>query len=89
MTLTLELPEELAARLKDLPEEERHSFSIAAIADALTCLYCEIEPEEGDWIEQVNQAIDEIEAGQTGMPIEELFRQWDAEKESRRAKEAA
>ena len=89
MTLTLELPEELAARLNDLPAEERHSFSIAAIDDALTCLYCQIEPEEGDWIEQVNQAIDEIEAGDPGIPFEEVCRQWDAEKASRRAKEAA
>ena len=36
MTITIELPDELAARLAArLPEEERDRFAIAAIADAL------------------------------------------------------
>jgi predicted transcriptional regulator len=59
MTITMDLPDELAARLAELlPEEERDRFAIAAIAEALAArlqdhdarlaasLIAEIDPQE-------------------------------------------
>jgi predicted transcriptional regulator len=76
MTLTIDLPEELASRLTALlPEEERTRFSVAAIADAL--IYRE---NEQDCVEVVEQALIDMDAGRGLISFEEVCRQWEAEK---------
>ncbi len=78
ITLTIELPDELASRLALLPEAERSRFSAAAIADALL-----FREEEQDCVEVVEQALPDMDAGQGLVSFEEVRRQWDAEKAAR------
>ncbi len=76
MTLTIDLPDELASRLSALlPEEERSRFSVAAIADALT-----FREEEQDCVEVVEQALADMDKGHGLISFEEVCRQWDSDK---------
>lgn len=81
MTLTIDLPDELAARLAELlPEEERDRFAVAAIAEALEAR----QSDSAECIEAVEQALADMDAGRNLIPFEDVCRQWDAEKASRR-----
>ena len=76
MTLIIDLPDELASRLAALlPEEERSSFSVAAIADALR-----FREDEKDCFEVVEQALVDMDAGCGLVTFEDICRQWDSEK---------
>jgi predicted transcriptional regulator len=78
MTLTIDLPDELASRLAALlREEERSRFSVAAIADALA-----FREEEQNCIEVVEQALADMDEGRGLISLEEACRLWDADKPS-------
>ena len=57
MTLTLELPESVATRLRLLPAEEVSPFAIAAIAEGLSL------PQE-DEVTSVRRALEQVKSGQ-------------------------
>lgn len=80
LTLTIQLPDELASRFMTLPEDERTQFSIAAIAEALRFR----QDEEEDCVTVVEQALADMDAGTGLVSFEEACRRWDAEKASRR-----
>ena len=75
MTITIELPDELASRLAQLPEEERSRFSIVAIADTLT-----LRDEEQNVVEVVGRALADMDEGRGLVSFGEVCRQWDSEK---------
>jgi predicted transcriptional regulator len=75
MSLTIDLPDEVAVRLASLPEDEQRRFSIAAITDALAFRL----EEEGDCQPVIEQALADMDAGIGLVSFEELCRQWDAE----------
>ena len=78
LTVTINLPDELAAEfVSQLPEEERSQFSVAAIADALRFR------QEEDCVSVVEQALADMDAGIGLVSFEEVCRQWDAEKAAR------
>ena len=100
MTLTLKLPEELAARLAaTLPEAERDRFALAAIEDALAARQRESEAR----LEQtlladfdserdaaacraiVEQGLDDVDAGRDLVAFDEAQRRWDAERAAHRS----
>ena len=77
MTLTIDLPAELAVRLATvLPEEERSQFAVMAIEDALEARL----RDEAECVAAVEEAIAEMEAGRGLMSFEDAYREWDAEK---------
>ena len=81
LTLTIDLPDELAARfITLLSEGERRRFSVAAIADALQFR----QDEDSDCVTAVEQALADMDAGKGLISFEEVCRQWDAEKASRK-----
>ncbi len=76
MTLTIDLPEKLASRLIALlPEEERGSFAVSAIADALFAQ----ERDSAECTVAVEEALLEIEAGYSTSFEEEKAR-WEHQK---------
>ena len=83
MTITIDLPDELASRLAQLPEEERTRFSVAAIADALI-----FRDEEQNIVEIVEQALADMDEGRGLVSFEEVCRQWDSEKAEHEATDA-
>jgi predicted transcriptional regulator len=79
MTLTIDLPDELASRLAELlPEEERDRFAVAAIAEALEARRCD----SAECIAAVEQALEDMDEGRNLIPFEEVCRQWDADREA-------
>lgn len=82
MTLTLELPDAVAAQLTALlpEEEERNYFGVNAIVDALTFRQNETE----DLISVVNQALDGVYANKGMIDFDEFCCQRDAEKAARK-----
>lgn len=74
MTLTLEIPEDLAPRFAAMPESERPNFALAAIRTVVH--QEEIEPAEGEDLDEliaaVNEGLDAIKAGEKGLTPEEL-----------------
>ena len=80
MTLTIELPDDVASRLAEmLPEGERDRFAASAIADALESRMRDSE----ECVLAVEEALADMEAGRNLIPFEEVCRQWEAEKASR------
>lgn len=78
MTITIDLPDELASRLAELlPEEERNRFAIAAIAEALEAR----KRDSSECIAAVEEALADMDEGRNLIPFEEVCRQW--EKSSR------
>ncbi len=74
MTLTIDLPEELASRLAaSMPEEERSEFTIHAIADALEAR----RRDKTECIAAVEEAFKEMDAGRGLISFEEAQRQWE------------
>jgi predicted transcriptional regulator len=72
MTMTIELPDELASRLNALlPEEERGSFAVSAIADALLAQ----ERDSAECIAAVEEAIADMETGRS-VSFEEEEARW-------------
>jgi len=70
-TITLELPDDLAARLAALlPEGERDRFAVAAIADALETCEC---------VAAVEEALADRDAGRT-ISFEEEIARWQRQK---------
>lgn len=60
MTLTLEIPEDLAPRLEAMPESQRHNFALAAMRNELQHHgEDESEPAEGEELEELIAAIKE------------------------------
>ncbi|WP_395139285.1 hypothetical protein [Armatimonas sp.] len=74
MTLTLEIPEDLAPRFAAIPESERPRFALAAIR-SVVFQDEQIEPAEGEDLDELIAAMKESEediaAGRT-MTIEEM-----------------
>ena len=100
MTLTLNLPEELATRLAaTLPEAERDRFALTAIADALAArqreaearleqvLLADYDPEQdaAECRAIVEEGLDDVEAGRDIVSFDEAQRRWEAERATRRA----
>ncbi len=58
MTLTLEIPEDLAPSLEAMPESQRHNFALAAMRNELLH-WEELEPAEGEDLDELIAAIKE------------------------------
>lgn len=73
MTLTLQLPEDLAQRLSPLPENDRHRFALAALRyfDPEDTLAIE-EQDKSETIAAVREALAEVDAG-LDIPFEEYL----------------
>jgi len=84
ITLTIDLPDELAERLASWSEEERRRFSAHAISDALSFR----QEEEGDCETVVQQALDDMNAGVGLISFEDFCRRWDAVRASAGATES-
>ncbi|HZT41180.1 MAG TPA: hypothetical protein VFA07_03280 [Chthonomonadaceae bacterium] len=77
MTITIDLPDELASRLAELlPEEERNRFAVNAIAEALEAR----RRDTAECVTAVEQALADMDAGRNLIPFEEVSRQWEADK---------
>ena len=77
MTLTIELPEGLAARLAELlPEDERVRFAASAIEDALDARL----RDSAECVSAVEQALADMNEGRNLIPFDEVCRQWEAER---------
>lgn len=75
MTLTLEIPEDLAPRFASMPESERPNFALAVIRSVM--LQDEvIEPAEGQDLDELTEAVHEglaaIVAGEKGLTVDEV-----------------
>jgi hypothetical protein len=75
MTLTLNLPDAVATRMEQLPEDERARFSVEAIADALLLI-----ENDDDCVEVVDRALADVEAGIGLYSFEDACRRWESEK---------
>jgi predicted transcriptional regulator len=72
MTLTISLPDDLASRLEALlPEAERTSFAVSAIAEALRAR----EQESAECSVAVEGGLAELEAGRT-VSLEDEVERW-------------
>ena len=83
MTLTLDLPEELAERLTaTYPDQtERHRFMVGSLLDAIEAE----QQERAEIIEILNADIAAVEAGNKGYTQEEMEQHWaELEAEMRR-----
>ena len=81
LTVTIDLPDEVASRFVALlPEKERSQFSVDAIAEALQLR----QEEADDCVTVVEQALADMDAGIGLVSFEEVCRQWDAEKAARK-----
>ncbi len=81
MTLTIDLPEELASRLTaSYPEEaKRNQLIICSIADVLESK----QQEADDLIASMDALIADVEAGRNTYSFEEVCRQWDEDTAAR------
>ena len=81
MTLTIDLPEELASRLTaSYPEEaERNQLIICSIAEVLESQQQESE----DLIASMDVIISDVQAGRNTYSFEEVCRQWDEDTAAR------
>ena len=68
MTITIHLPDRLAAHLAALPEGERHAFAVSAIEDAVLAAAPPVD--EDDLDTALEEAFAQMEAGE-GRPFEE------------------
>jgi predicted transcriptional regulator len=87
-TLTIELPDDVAAQLSAMPEEERNRFAVAALTSALN--------ESAEWDESADpEAITEIGAalahmdecharGEYGLTLDEAWAELDRRAAERR-----
>ncbi len=76
MTLTIDLPEELASRLAaSMPEEERSEFTIHAIADALEAR----RRDEAECIAALEEALEDMKMGRS-LSFEEEQARWQSQK---------
>lgn len=76
MTLTIELPEELASRLNALlPEEAQGRFAVSAIADALLAQ----ERDSAECVAAVEEAIMDMEKGRS-LSLEDEEIRWQRQK---------
>ncbi len=76
MTLTIDLPDELASRLNNLlPEDERVRFAVAAIADALVAQ----ERDSAECVTAVEEALAEMEIGRT-ISLDDEKARWEVQK---------
>ncbi len=76
MTLTIDLPDELASRLSALlPAEERGRFAVSAIADALLAQ----ERDSAECIAAVEEAFIDVDKGRT-ISFEEEEARWQLQK---------
>jgi len=86
MTITIDLPDELAARLAELlPEEERNRFAVNAIAEALEAH----RRDSAECVAAVKEALADMKAGRNLIPFEGVCRQWEADKAARRTSGSA
>ena len=76
MTLTIDLPDEMASRLNALlPEEERGRFAVSAISDALLAH----EHDSAECIAAVEDALNDLGAERT-VSFEEENSRWQEQK---------
>jgi len=83
-TFTLDLPDELAERLAELPKAEVNAFAanmLTQLVQADDDLDLELD---ADTIAAIEEGLDDVEAGRT-IPFEQVRAEWDAEKASRHA----
>ena|SRR5580700_3485207 len=100
MTLTLNLPEALAARLAStLPEEERDRFALAAIEDALSARQMEAEArlemelladfdaerDAAEYRAAIDEGLNDVETNHELVSFDEVQRRWEADKATNRA----
>ena len=75
MTLTLEIPEDLAPRFAAIPESERPNFALAVIRSVVLPDEM-IEPAEGEGLDELTEAVNEelaaIAAGEKGLTMDEV-----------------
>ena len=86
MTITIHLPDRLAAHLAALPEGERHAFAVSAIEDAVLAAAPPVD--EDDLDTALEEAFAQMEAGQ-GIPFEDFARDLRARSEARYAPDKA
>src|SRR5579862_4524411 len=85
MSLTIDLPDELAARLIVLlPEEAREPFAVSAIAEALLAQ----ESDSADCADAIEEAFADMEAGRS-VTLEEEKAGWQSQRATRRTKQSA
>ena len=84
---TLNLPEELAARLAELPKAEVDAYAASVLTPLVNGdeedddLDLELDDET---IAAIEEGLDDVEAGRT-IPFEQVHAEWEAEKASRHA----
>ena len=73
MTLTIELPNEIATRLRLLPEAMRDRFAVAALEDALNLR----QNETSDFTAVIDQSLSDMAEGKNLISFEDACRQWE------------
>lgn len=90
---TLDLPDELAARLAELPKSEVNRFAVIALTDLVNGTShiheddpaLDVYPElDDETIAAIEEALNDVEAGRT-IPFEQVRAEWEAEKAARHA----
>jgi hypothetical protein len=79
MSVTINIPDAVAALLSELPEGERDSFAAEAITAALEAR----RRDRVECIAAVEEALGDLEHGRNMIPFDELCRRWDAEQRAR------
>jgi predicted transcriptional regulator len=80
MSVTINIPDDVAARLSELPEGERDSFAAEAIAAALEAR----RRDSMECVAAVEEALADLDRGRNMIPFEEICRRWDSERLARR-----
>lgn len=86
-TFTLDLPDELAERLAELPKPEVNAFAVIALTDWVNGAGHDLDAEfelDDETIVAVEEALNDVEAGRT-IPFEQVRAEWEAEKAARHA----
>lgn len=84
-TITLILPDDLAARLAILPDEEaRNRFAVAALAAGIAALDADKGDDEAQTVTAVEEALAQMDAGRGLVSFEEASHRWAEDKAARR-----
>lgn len=81
MSLTIDLPDELAARLAELPADERDTFAVDAIATALEARW----RDSAECITAVEEALADMDEGRHLIPFDDVCRQWEIDRDARQS----
>jgi predicted transcriptional regulator len=84
-TITLTVPDELAARLEALPKDQRDRYALAALTAGMEALTPEeAEHDFEETVAALKEAFADVDAGRT-YSFEECRQLWQADREARRA----